>query len=365
MNMFISIFIFLCIFSILVISHEGGHFLIAKANGIRVKEFTIGVGPALWQKKVGETNYALRALPFGGACIFDGMDVYDREDDGGDGSGKLKFEVDKADERAFPNAKVWSRIATVIAGPLFNFLLAYLIAVITTIFGVWNYPVVSGFAKVSAAKDAGILQGDRILSMDGKSVHMAYDVTQISFFNEGEPIRIRIERDGARKEITVKPLYSKEDNRYYLGMGIGKQGRVEAKNVLPYAWYTVKGYAEMTFRSLSLLVRGKVGLKSLSGPVGMVQMVDETYQEARPLGIPSVLLTMLDLTLLLSVNLGIMNLLPVPGLDGGRLLFLILEVLRGKPISPEKEGYVTVAGMVALIALMVVVLFNDVGRFFH
>ncbi|MCR5177511.1 MAG: M50 family metallopeptidase [Lachnospiraceae bacterium] len=347
--MIVSILIFLLLISVLVIVHEGGHFLIARSNGIRVNEFTVGVGPALWKKQRGETLFALRALPFGGACIFDGM--YDDDSETMD------------DERSFKNAKVWSRIATVVAGPVFNFLLGFLLAVIVTAFSNWLYPVIAGVTEDSAAAEAGVREGDLIISMNGKKIHDASMATLYSQLNKGEDITLVIDRDGNRETITFTPRYSEEDKRYYMGLYIGEPGKVEPKNVLRYAWYMEKGYFDMTFLSLRMLVRGELNLDSLSGPVGIVKIVDETYEEVKPYGLPSVVLTMLDLAILLTVNLGVINLLPIPGLDGGRLLFALIEVIRGKPIPPEKEGYVHMAGMIALVVLMVVVLFNDISKF--
>ncbi|MCR5676128.1 MAG: site-2 protease family protein [Lachnospiraceae bacterium] len=345
-----SILIFLCMIGVLIISHEGGHYLIARANGIRVVEFTVGVGPAIVKKKKGDTLFALRALPFGGACIFDGM----YEDEG---------EENFNDEHTFRNANVWARIATLFAGPFFNFLLGFVLSLFVTAFSAWLYPVVIGITDNSAAEAAGIEEGDRILSMNGKRVHMAGEVTLMSQLNRGEDITLVIERDGGERTITFTPNYSDEDARYYMGLYVGKKGSVPLAQLVPYAWYTEKYYFDLTFTSLKMLIHGELTLDNLSGPVGMVKMVDETYEEVRPFGLPAVALTMLDLAILLTVNLGVLNLLPIPALDGGRLLFAFIEVLRGKPIPPEKEGYVHLAGMIALIALMIVVLFNDIGKF--
>ncbi|MBQ3790089.1 MAG: site-2 protease family protein [Lachnospiraceae bacterium] len=347
--MIVSIVIFLLIIGILIISHEAGHFLIARMNGIRVVEFTVGVGPALFKKQMGETLFALRAFPFGGACIYDSL-----YEDG-------EEHID--DEHSFANAGVWARIATLFAGPFFNFLLAFLLAVIVTGFADWLDPVVAGFTDDSAAQTAGVREGDRIVRMNGKRIHMAGEVTLLSQLNQGEEITLVVERDGEQQEITFTPHYSDTDDRYYMGLYAGEATRIRGARILPYAWYTEKYYFDLTFISLKMLVRGELTLNNLSGPVGMVKMVDDTYEEVKPYGLPSVVLTMIELAILLSVNLGVLNLLPIPGLDGGRLLFAFIEVLRGKPIPQEKEGYVHLAGMIALIALMVVVLFNDIGKF--
>ncbi len=352
--MIVSIIIFFIIFGVLVISHEGGHFLIAKANGIRVNEFTIGMGPALFKTKKGDTEYSIRLLPIGGACIFDGMDGLEMEEEA---------EGKEYDEHAFRNANVWSRIATVFAGPFFNFLLAYVLSVIVTAFSTWTFPVISGMAENSAAEAAGLMEGDTIISINGEKIYMAQEVTLISQLNEGEDLEIVYERDGKTYTTVLSPSYSEEDGRYYMGIYVGEYGNITGIDILPYALHNEIFYFKMTWKSLAMLVQGKFGVDDLSGPVGIVKAVDDTYEAAKPYGLPSVVLTMLDLALFLSVNLGVMNLLPIPALDGGRLLFLFIEVVRGKPIPPDKEGYVNLAGIIALMVLMVVVLFNDIGRF--
>ena len=360
MSNIVSILFFLLIFGLLVAFHEGGHFLIAKANNIRVKEFTIGLGPQILKKQGGETLYSVRLLPFGGACIFDGMYGAEEEDEDGN-----PVPVDEDDERAFPNARVWSRIATVFAGPLFNFFLAYLIALFVVAFTPWDYPVINSFTEDSAAKEAGLMEGDLIVKIDRSKIYTATEARLISQFNNGETINMTVERNGERLTIPFTPRYSEADARYYMGIYFGTYERISAAQVPKYAWYAVRYYTTATWRQLALLVRGRLGADALSGPVGMVQMVDETYEISKSYGAFSVLLSMLELTLMLSVNLGIMNLLPIPALDGGRLLFLFLEVVRGKPIPQEKEGFVHLAGIVALVILMVFVLFNDIVKIMH
>lgn len=348
--MIVSILIFFLIFGILVTSHEFGHFIIAKSGGIRVNEFFIGMGPTIWKKQKGETLYSIKLLPIGGACVFDGMDP-------------VAEEKDDYDERSFLHAPVWRRIATLFAGPFANFLIAYILAVILVSFSVWNFPVISGLTEDSAAAEAGIREGDRIISIDGEKVYMSGEVTLISQFAEGSSMRIVYERDGEKHETTLTPKFSDEDQRYYMGVYLGEYRSIKGPEALKYAWYEVRYYFKTTYRSLALLVRGKLSKDDVSGPVGMVKMVDDTYEEVKPYGLSAVVLTMLSLTVLLSVNLGVMNLLPLPALDGGRLVFQFIEVIVGKPVPPEKEGFVHMIGMIALLGLMVFVLFNDITKF--
>ena len=348
--MLVSILIFFIIFGVLVTSHEFGHFIIAKSGGIRVNEFFIGMGPTIWKKQKGETLYSIKLLPIGGACVFDGMDPVAEEKEG-------------YDEHSFLNAPVWRRIATLFAGPFANFIIAYILAVILVSFSAWNFPVIDKMTEESAAAEAGMQPGDKIISVDGEKVYMAGEVTLISQFAEGSPMDIVYERDGQRYETTLQPKYSAEEGRYYMGIYLGEYGKIEGAQALKYAWYEVRYYFKTTYRSLALLVKGKLSKDDVSGPVGMVKMVDDTYEEVKPYGISAVILTMLSLTVLLSVNLGVMNLLPIPALDGGRLVFQFIEVIVGKPVPPEKEGFVHMIGMVALLALMGFVLFNDISKF--
>ena len=348
--MIVSVLIFLIIFGVLVASHEFGHFIVAKTGGIRVNEFFIGMGPTLFKKQKGETLYSLKLLPIGGACVFDGMDPVEEEKEG-------------LDEHSFRNAPVWRRIATLFAGPFANFLIAYILAVFLVSFSTWDFPVISQMAEGSAAAEAGMQEGDKFISVDGEKVYMAGEVTLISQFAEGSPMEIVYERDGEVHTTTLIPKYSEEDKRYYMGIYLGEYERIQGPQALKYAWYQVRYYFKTTYRSLALLVKGRLSKDDVSGPVGMVKMVDDTYEEVKPYGISAVILTMLSLTVLLSVNLGVMNLLPIPALDGGRLVFQFIEVIFGKPVPPEKEGFVHMIGMVALMGLMVFVLFNDITKF--
>ena len=348
--MTVSVLIFFIIFGVLVTSHEFGHFIVAKSGGIRVNEFFVGMGPTIWKKQKGETLYSIKLLPIGGACVFDGMDPVAEEKEG-------------YDEHSFLNAPVWRRIATLFAGPFANFIIAYILAVVLVSFSAWDYPVINKMTEESAAAEAGMMPGDKIISVDGEKVYMAGEVTLISQFAKGSAMDIVYERDGETYETTLLPKYSEEDKRYYMGVYLGEYGKIEGPAALKYAWYEVRYYFKTTYRSLALLVQGRLSKDDVSGPVGMVKMVDDTYEEVRPYGISAVVLTMLSLTVLLSVNLGIMNLLPLPALDGGRLVFQFIEVIFGKPVPPEKEGFVHMIGMVALMGLMVFVLFNDISKF--
>ncbi len=373
----IVLLIFIVIFCVLVVSHEGGHFLIAKANGIRVTEFTVGMGPVLYQKKKGDTMYSIRLLPVGGACIFDGMDGLEitkpGEDDGTlEDQAKAQESRDDSEEGqiSFRRASVWSRIATVVAGPLANFILGFLLALIIVSNTYWSFPTVSGFSiDNSPAQEAGLKEGDVITSVNGSAVHMSAEVTLNMYLTDGEDVDITYERDGQSYKTTITPvLYEDEEtgtSRYVIGVFIGEYDTVSGIETFKYAGYMFNYYLTSTWKSLGLLVRGRTDKVELSGPVGMAEMVDQSYETAmQEGGIIDVILNMINLAMLLSINLGLMNLLPIPALDGGRLVFLLVEVIRGKPVPEKYEGMIELVGVAALILLMVVVLFHDVSKLF-
>ncbi len=348
--MIASIVIFFIIFGVLVTSHEFGHFIIAKSGGIRVNEFFVGMGPTIWKKQKGETLYSIKLLPIGGACVFDGMDPVEEEKEG-------------YDEHSFLRAPVWRRIATLFGGPFANFIIAYILAVVLVNLSPWDMPTIKALTEDSAAQEAGMEAGDTIISIDGEKVYMSSEIMLISQFAEGSPMDIVYERNGEVKKTVLTPKFSEENKRYYMGVYLGEYKDVKGPESLKYAWYTVRYNFIATYRSLALLVQGKLSKDDVSGPVGMVKIVDDTYEEVKPYGASAVIVVMLSLTVLLSVNLGIMNLLPFPALDGGRLVFQFIEVIFGKPVPPEKEGVVHMVGMILLIALMVFVLVNDITKF--
>ncbi|WP_331526330.1 RIP metalloprotease RseP [Kineothrix sp. MB12-C1] len=350
--MIITILLFLLIFGVIVISHELGHFLLAKKNGIRVIEFAIGMGPTLFHVKKGETIYSLKAFPIGGACIFDGEDGVSAKDGA-------------VDEGSFLHANVWARISAVLAGPLFNFLLAFVLALIIVAFTGSDRPVVQQVTPGGAAQAAGIESGDLITKINGESIHLYRQVNLISALNKGEELNIQFERQGEKYSVTISPIYDSTAGRYYIGlMGAGEYFKCNPIQVFQYSFYELEYWVKATVKSLGMLFTGQVSKDDMAGPVGIAQIVGETYEEVKPYGISSVVFSMMNIAILLSVNLGILNLLPLPALDGGRLVFLLIEAIRGKPIPPEKEGMVHLAGMAALMILMVFVLFNDISRLF-
>lgn len=356
--MVVTIIVFVLVFGVVVIAHELGHFLIAKMNDIKVVQFSIGMGPDIVKFTKGETKYVLKLLPIGGACMFEGEDgIYSKEQDGDDQNRPKP-------EGAFNDANVWSRIATVFAGPFFNVILAFLLSLIVVGFSGESIPKINALIEGYPAEAAGLREGDLITKIDGERIYLQGEVTLVSALSGGEPMEIEYKRDGKKYTTVITPKFSEQDNRYYLGFSVGEAVLCKGFDLIRYSAYEVRYWLKATVKSLLMLVQGKLSANDLSGPVGIAVMIDETIEVTKPYGLPTVVINMINFAVLLSVNLGVMNLLPLPALDGGRLLFLLIEVVRGKPVSPEKEGMVHFIGFVALMILMVFVLYNDIARIF-
>jgi len=340
----LKIILALLIFSLIVIIHELGHFLLAKKNGIAVTEFCLGMGPTLVSKQIGETEYSLKLLPFGGACMMVG------EDEASDASD------------AFNNKSVWARISVVFAGPLFNFILAFVLSMF--IIGTIGYdaPIIYQVTPGYPAEAAGMQAGDKIIRLGDKKIHVYREVSlfvDMNQDNKDAPVEVVYERSGERHSVMLTPKLSETGN-YYLGFtGSGVRTKGGLFTILKYSAYEVKYWISTTVQSLGMIFQGDVSADDVSGPVGIVNIIGDTYEESRQDGSLYVWLNMLNISILLSANLGVMNLLPIPALDGGRLVFLIIEAIRGKQLDPDKEGFVHMIGFVILMGLMVFILFND------
>lgn len=353
-----TIILFIIVFGLVVISHELGHFLIGRKNGIRVVEFAVGMGPTLFSFMAGGTKWSLKLLPLGGACMFEGEDGMEREENEG------QPQEEAGEGVAFTEAGVWARIATVFAGPFFNFILAFMIAVILCVFTGADLPVVGTVLENSAASEAGLRQGDVITKIGHEPIHFYREVSMISALNQGETMEITYERNGEKSTTVLAPQYSEEDGRYYMGItNGGAYLECNPLQVFQYGFYEVEYWVKLTYKSLAMIFKGQVTKDDVAGPVGIAQLVGESYDQAeKDYGTSYAILTMLQIVVLLSVNLGIMNLLPIPALDGGRLVFMLVEVVRGKALPPEKEGMVHFAGLVVLMVLMVFIMYNDIMR---
>lgn len=331
------------LFSVIILFHELGHFLLAKRAGIRVNEFCLGMGPTLVGITRGETKYSIKLLPFGGACMMEGEDE------------------ESTDARSFGSKSVWARISVVAAGPVFNFIMAFVFALILLSFAGYDKPEVTGVMKGYPAQTAGIMAGDVITKINGKSIHFYREISMYTMFHEGEDLEITYKRDGQKTKVTVAPKFDEESGRYLMGLqGTYARERGNAWDTVVHGFYEMEYWIWTTLQSLKLLVTGQVGVNQMSGPVGIVKTIGDTYDQSVSDGYFYVFLNMLNFAILLSANLGVMNLLPIPALDGGRLVFLIVEAVRGKRIDPEKEGMVHFVGIMLLMGLMVFVMFNDI-----
>ncbi|MBE5874384.1 MAG: RIP metalloprotease RseP [Lachnospiraceae bacterium] len=348
--MIATILLFILVFGVIVISHEFGHFLLAKANGIHVVEFSVGMGPNIFSFKKGDTKYSIKLLPIGGACMFEGEDG-------------LNAKEGEMSEGAFPNASVWARISTVVAGPLFNFILAFIVSLIMVQFIVIQEPVITEVTQESAAQEAGLLPGDRIISLNGSKVYLYQEVSVFNQMNKGAEVTVVYERDGEKRGTVLTPKFDETYGRYMFGIVNNSYVELKGLDGLKYAWYEVRSGVITTYKSLAMLIQGKVSRTEVAGPVGMANIVGDIYEETKDSPM-DVFVNMLNIIMLLSVNLGILNLLPIPALDGGRLVFLLIELVRGKPVPPEKEGIIHFIGFVFFMILMVVVFFNDISNIF-
>lgn len=344
-----KIILFLVIFTLIILVHEAGHFLLGRKSGIGVVEFSMGLGPTICGFTRGSTKYSLKLLPFGGACMFEGEDGVSES------------------PTAFPNANVWGRIATVAAGPVFNFILAFFLSLFVVGSIGYDAPVIADVMEGYPAEEAGIQAGDRIVRLGGSKVDLYREISMYTQFHaDGGPVQVVFERDGERFTTTLTPKYDEEEGRFLFGFR-GSVGREKGNpfKVIRYSFAEVKYWIKITFKSLGMLVTGRVSADDISGPVGIAKAVGDVYEESKSDGAYYVWLNMMNIAILLSANLGVMNLLPLPALDGGRLVFLIIEAVRGKRVNPDKEAMVHFAGLVVLMALMVFIMFNDISKFFR
>ena len=427
-----KILIAVIIFSAIILIHELGHFLLAKKNSIVVTEFSLGMGPRLISTVKGGTRYSLKLLPIGGSCAMLGEDTAEEDVPG-----------------TFNRAPVWGRISVVAAGPVFNFILAFILSVIITGFVGYDPAQIMTVESGSAAERAGIREGDIITEYNGYHIDVARDLYVYTYLNQlqEEPVTLVVDRDGEELTFTFMPDV---DVRYLLGfnrsdadsmkvesliagMPLEEAGlqpgdvitsvdgvptpdgaayeayleehplsdrkveityerngleysaeitpreyrtpdpgfsynmgyqKAEGVQVLKYAALDVKYMIRTTILSLKELVTGGLGMDDLSGPVGVVDAIGTAYEETRDEGAVIMWMNLLNMAVLLSANLGVMNLLPLPALDGGRLVFLFVEAVRRRPVNREVEGMVHFAGLMVLMVLMVVVMYNDILKIF-
>jgi len=341
----LHIIIAILIFGFIIIFHELGHFSVAKACGVRVNEFTVGFGPKLFSFGKGETKYSLRLLPFGGACVMEGEDS------------------DSEDDRAFNKKPLWQRFLIVFAGPLFNFILAFLLSLIMIGSAGYYAPNVGGVTKDYPAEQAGIKAGDTIVSIDGYPIHFYNEISVYTFFHKKSSYNVKYRHGGVLKKSAITPKYDKKLKRSLIGIvGSPEMTHPGFLGTIQYGFYEIKYQIYVVFQSLKELVLGHLTINDMSGPVGIVKTIGDTYKESVADGIYYVVMNMINITILLSANLGVMNLLPFPALDGGRLLIFIIEGITRKKIPEKVEAYINAVGFVILMVLMVLIMGNDIRR---
>ncbi len=436
MDFIIKLVIALLVFGVIVIVHELGHFLLAKKNGVGVNEFAIGMGPKLFGIKKGETEYTIRALPLGGACMMVGED-----------------ETSNADN-AFNKKSVWARISIIAAGPIFNFILAFLLALIFVGYTGWDHADIEVMDNMPAA-EAGLKNGDVLTKINGKSVTCDREISYALFFNpidSDKPVKVEYKRDGKKYKKTITPKFVKEysitgielnedakkpelskiekkspfdkagmkkgdtivavngekfknveafikylnntdlkrnievtykrkdkeetvdvklakdslSERYLLGFTYNNGSeKTNALETIKYSFVEIRVQINNALSSLKYLVSGKAKADDLSGPVGIVNFIGDGYEAVKDEGIIITIMQMISFVILLSANIGVMNLLPIPALDGGRLVFMFIEVIRRKPVKPEVEGMIHAIGLILLLILMAFVTFNDIKNIFQ
>lgn len=342
---FLYLLLTLLLLSVLVFLHEGGHFLIARLNKITVNEFAIGMGPKILSKvsKKSGIRYSIRALPIGGFVSMAG------EDEASD------------DVNAFCNKNVWRRITTVLAGPLTNLIVGFIGMFVLVALTVPATNIVAAFLDDATSDDYGLQIDDKIVAVNGVNTHTGNEVVYEITYQGYEPLDLTVIRDGEKilLEDVVFPTIEESgvimgsfDMQFY---GIGETDR-SLGTIISHTFWRTWSTAKMVWDSLADLIRGRFGLDAVSGPIGMTELVGDAIAS----GWESVLY----LWVLLSVNLGVMNLLPLPALDGGRLMFLWWEALTRKPINKTVEAYINAAGLLILMAFMLLITFKDIFKLF-
>lgn len=340
MSTFFSILLALLILSFFVVIHELGHYGAGRLLGFGIVEFAVGMGPVLFKVKKKGIDYALRALPIGGMCRFYGEDE--------------EITADAAVTVPFGAQKLWKRFLVVLAGPLMNLLFALLFALIALLaYGDYAMQITSFSFENSPAEQAGLLPGDIFMKVDGREI--TYYAQTVDFIRAADPLQsdITVLRNGERVTLTVRDFYSEAEGRNLLGIQFDyariRFGFFEA---FGRSFGYVGALLGEMVKFLGSIFKGTIQSGDVAGPVGTISIIAQAVR----LGFE----TVLQLAVLISVNLGFLNILPFPALDGGRLVFMGLEAVRGKPIAPQKEGVVHFIGFVLLMALMVYLVVKDV-----
>lgn len=333
----ITIISSIIIFLLVILIHEFGHFIVAKMNGVSVLEFSIGMGPKLFQRESNGTLYSLRVLPVGGYCQLEG------EDEENDSPNSLN------------NQSPLVRLKVILAGAIMNFILAFILLILLMSVSRVSTEV-SGVIKDSPAYSSGIQTGDQIVSINGENVSDGEELLKSIKESQGD-LNIGVIRDSQSKNIKVTPRLENNIRK----IGVNFQEEYNIKN-----FSLIKGFKKgvitflnltgMLYKFLGMLITGQLGLGGVSGPVGVVKEIGN----AAKTGVANLIF----LLAYININLGVFNLLPIPALDGGRAIFILIEMIFGKKISQEKEGYIHMVGLILLLALIAIVTIKDVIKLF-
>ena len=338
----------LLFFGVIIMIHECGHFACAKLFKVKVNEFSLGMGPALFKRKKGDTLYAVRLFPIGGYVAMEG------EDDASE------------DDRAFNKKPVWQKMIIVVAGALMNLILGFILMVLllTTSTDLIGTNTIKEFYPNAVSSQYGLQAGDRFVEIDGHHVWSELDLSFLMSRSQDGVFDFVVERDGEKVTLNDVHFATEQQNGItliqYDFIIIGEQPGF--LNIVKNAFTQSASIVRMVWLSVFDLVTGRYGMSELAGPVGTVDIIADVTAQAVSSGSLTNLLTIMAF---ITINVGVANLLPLPALDGGRFLFLAVEAVRRKPVNPKYEGYVHAAGLALLLLLMVVVTYNDIARIVH
>lgn len=325
------------LFLILIIIHEFGHFIAAKLLGVRVNEFAVGFGPKLIKWGKGETKYAINLIPFGGYCAMEGE------------------EEASGDERAFCNKKPWRRFLIVIMGATFNLILGLILIAVTLIPDKrFTTTTIDVFHENAVSVEYGLKQGDEIIKVDGRKIFTTYDLSYAFSNIDDGAIDITVKRDGKKVELNdVKFATEEIDGINYLTVDFYVKGKEKTfTSFISHTFDTAVSNCAVIYRSLIDLVTGRYGISAVSGPVGVTVAIGDIAKQN--------LNALIQIMALITINLGLFNLLPIPALDGGRLVFILFEMIFRKPVPQKYESIVHAVGMVILLGFMAIVTLKDI-----
>lgn len=325
------------LFLILIIIHEFGHFIAAKLLGVRVNEFAVGFGPKLFKWGKGETKYAINLIPLGGYCAMEGEDE------------------NSNDSRAFCNKKPWRRFLIVVMGAVFNLILGLILVAFTLIpQNRFTTTTIDSFHENAVSSQYGLQENDKIIMVDGRRIFTTYDLSYAFSNVDDGAINITVKRNGEKVELNNVRFESQEiDGINYLTVDFYVKGRTKTfTSFIGHTFSTAISNCAVVYRSLIDLLTGRYGISAMSGPVGVTVAIGTAAKQS--------LVNILPIMALITINLGLFNLLPLPALDGGRLVFILFEMLFRKPVPQKYEAMVHTIGFVLLLLLMLIITFKDV-----